>query len=54
MRRVWRVPITIVSGGDTNIVGAKVNANKVVADVGGNLKLESVQDMSKSAAHLAH
>ncbi|WP_236655080.1 hemagglutinin repeat-containing protein [Burkholderia pyrrocinia] len=42
---------TIVSGGDTNIVGANVNANKVVADVGGNLNLASVQDTSKSAAH---
>ncbi len=26
---------TIVSGGDTNVIGANVNANKVVADVGG-------------------
>ncbi|WP_415927148.1 hemagglutinin repeat-containing protein [Burkholderia theae] len=43
--------VTIVSGGDTNIVGANVNANKVIADVGGNLNLASVQDMSQSAAH---
>ena len=41
----------IVSGGDTNIVGANVNANKVVADVGGNLNLASVQDTTRSAAH---
>ncbi|WP_346347215.1 hemagglutinin repeat-containing protein [Burkholderia cenocepacia] len=41
----------IVSGGDTNIVGANVNANKVVADVGGNLNLASVQDTTQSAAH---
>lgn len=42
---------TIISGGDTNIVGANVNANKVIADIGGNLNLASVQDTSKSAAH---
>ncbi|WP_156440541.1 hemagglutinin repeat-containing protein [Burkholderia sp. MSMB1072] len=42
---------TIVSGGDTNIIGANVNANKVVADVGGNLNLASVQDTTHSAAH---
>ncbi|WP_175817892.1 hemagglutinin repeat-containing protein [Burkholderia diffusa] len=42
---------TIISGGDTNIVGANVNANKVIADVGGNLNLASVQDTSRSEAH---
>ncbi|MCA8239101.1 hemagglutinin repeat-containing protein [Burkholderia sp. AU32262] len=42
---------TIISGGDTNIVGANVNANKVMADVGGNLNLASVQDTSRSEAH---
>ncbi|WP_261314218.1 hemagglutinin repeat-containing protein [Burkholderia latens] len=42
---------TIVSGGDTNIVGANVNANKVIANVGGDLNLASVQDTSRSAAH---
>ncbi|XHO07535.1 hypothetical protein ACEQUB_p00782 (plasmid) [Ralstonia syzygii] len=42
---------TIVSGGDTNITGANVNADKVVADVGGNLNLASVQDTSHSTAH---
>ncbi|QQJ96021.1 hemagglutinin repeat-containing protein [Burkholderia ambifaria] len=42
---------TIISGGDTNIVGANVNANKVIADVGGNLNLASVQDTSHSTAH---
>ncbi|MGU7768981.1 two-partner secretion domain-containing protein [Burkholderia sp. MR1-5-21] len=41
----------IVSGGDTSIVGANVNANKVIADVGGDLNLASVQDTSQSAAH---
>ncbi|MDR8752795.1 hemagglutinin repeat-containing protein [Burkholderia pseudomultivorans] len=41
---------TIVSGGDTNIVGANVMANKVIADIGGNLNLASVQDTSTSAA----
>ncbi|MGZ2747417.1 two-partner secretion domain-containing protein [Burkholderia stagnalis] len=42
---------TIVSGGDSNIVGANVDANRVIADVGGNLNLASVQDTSKSVAH---
>ncbi|WP_082725448.1 MULTISPECIES: hemagglutinin repeat-containing protein [unclassified Burkholderia] len=42
---------TIISGGDTNIVGANVNANKVIANVGGNLNLASVQDTSHSEAH---
>ncbi|GLU30877.1 hypothetical protein Busp01_07190 [Trinickia caryophylli] len=42
---------TIISGGDTNIVGAGVNANRVVADIGGNLTIASVQDMTVSAAH---
>ncbi|HDR9491697.1 hemagglutinin repeat-containing protein [Burkholderia stabilis] len=42
---------TIVSGGDTNVIGANVNANKVVVDVGGNLNVASVQDTTSSAAH---
>ncbi|MFD2423470.1 hemagglutinin repeat-containing protein [Ralstonia solanacearum] len=42
---------TIVSGGDTNIAGANVKADRVVADVGGNLNLASVQDTSHSTAH---
>ncbi|OAI75383.1 hemagglutinin, partial [Ralstonia solanacearum] len=42
---------TIVSGGDTNIAGANVKADKVVADVGGNLNLASVQDTSHNTAH---
>ncbi|HDR9875542.1 TPA: filamentous hemagglutinin N-terminal domain-containing protein [Burkholderia cenocepacia] len=42
---------TIISGGDTNIIGANVNAKKVIADVGGNLNLASVQDTSRSEAH---
>ncbi|WP_338640929.1 hemagglutinin repeat-containing protein [Burkholderia pyrrocinia] len=42
---------TIVSGGDTNVIGTNVNANKVVADVGGNLNVASVQDTTVSAAH---
>ncbi|WP_051610638.1 hemagglutinin repeat-containing protein [Pandoraea sp. E26] len=41
----------IVSGGDTNIVGANVNADKVIARVGGNLNIASVQDTSESSAH---
>ena len=43
--------VVIQSGGDTNLVGANVTANRVVADVGGNLNIESVQDTSQSAMH---
>ncbi|MFJ9535136.1 hemagglutinin repeat-containing protein [Herbaspirillum sp. NPDC101396] len=38
---------TLVSGGDTNIKGANVSGNNVVANVGGDLNLESLQDTSK-------
>ncbi|VVD93297.1 hemagglutinin repeat-containing protein [Pandoraea soli] len=41
----------IASGGDTNIVGANVNADKVIARVGGDLNIASVQDTSESSAH---
>lgn len=43
--------VRIVSGGDTHIVGANVSAKKVLADIGGDLNLASVQDTSTSAAH---
>ncbi|MDN7160059.1 hemagglutinin repeat-containing protein [Paraburkholderia megapolitana] len=43
--------VSIVSGGDTNIVGADVSGNHVSADVGGNLNIASVQDTTVSAAH---
>jgi filamentous hemagglutinin len=43
--------VTIVSGGDTNIVGANVSGNHVAADIGGNLNIQSVQDTTVSAAH---
>jgi len=39
--------LTITSGGDTNIKGAIASGNQVVADVGGNLNLESLQDTAK-------
>ena len=39
--------LTISSGGDTNVKGAVASANQVVADVGGNLNLESLQDTAK-------
>jgi len=41
---------TIVSGGDTNIIGANVNGKSVSMDVGGNLNIASLQDTMKSAA----
>ncbi|CAM2170482.1 filamentous hemagglutinin [Paraburkholderia sacchari] len=43
--------VTVFSGGDTNITGSQVNGGKVVADVGGNLNIASVQDVTSSAAH---
>ena len=43
--------VTVVSGGDTNIIGSQVNANQVTAQVGGNLNIESVQDTTVSTAH---
>jgi filamentous hemagglutinin len=42
---------TIISGGDTNIIGANVNGRQVNADVGGNLNIASVQDTMASSAH---
>ncbi|MCI3207171.1 hemagglutinin [Pandoraea capi] len=41
----------IVSGGDTNIVGAVVDAKTVVARVGGDLNVASVQDTTEGSAH---
>nr|WP_316252032.1 hemagglutinin repeat-containing protein [Paraburkholderia sp. 31.1] len=43
--------VTIVSGGDTNIIGSQVSGNQVTAQVGGNLNIQSVQDTTVSAAH---
>lgn len=38
--------VNISSGGDLNMRGATVEANRVTADVGGNLNIESLQDVS--------
>ncbi|MBY4791013.1 hemagglutinin repeat-containing protein, partial [Burkholderia dolosa] len=43
--------VSIVSGGDTNVIGATVSGKHVSADVGGNLNLASVQDTTVSEAH---
>ena len=43
--------VTIVSGGETNLIGADVNANQVTANVGGNLNIVSVQDTTVSKAN---
>ncbi len=37
---------SIISGGDTNLIGAVVAANTVKANVGGNLNIQSLQDTS--------
>ncbi|WP_237474930.1 MULTISPECIES: hemagglutinin repeat-containing protein [Xanthomonas] len=37
---------TVISGNDTTLKGAQLSADKVIADVGGNLSIESPQDTS--------
>jgi len=39
--------LTLHSGGDTLLKGAVASGNQVVADVGGNLSIESLQDTSR-------
>ncbi|MCC4598329.1 hemagglutinin repeat-containing protein [Xanthomonas campestris pv. phormiicola] len=41
---------TIISGNDTTLKGAQVSADKVIADVGGNLNIQSLQDTSTYAS----
>jgi filamentous hemagglutinin len=36
----------LLSGGDTTLIGAEVRGNQVVADIGGNLGIQSVQDIA--------
>ncbi|WP_269768255.1 hemagglutinin repeat-containing protein [Burkholderia ubonensis] len=43
--------VTLVSGGDTNVIGSTVSGRTVAADVGGNLNMRSVQDTTVSSAH---
>lgn len=43
--------VTMVSGGDTNVIGSTVSGRTVTADVGGNLNMRSVQDTTVSIAH---
>jgi filamentous hemagglutinin len=38
--------LTLKSGGDTNLKGAVANGNQIVADIGGNLNIQSLQDTS--------
>lgn len=38
--------LSLTSGGDTNLKGAVASGKKVVADIGGDLNLESLQDTS--------
>ncbi len=37
---------TVISGGDTTLKGAQLSADKVVANIGGDLNIESLQDTS--------
>jgi len=39
--------LTISSGGDMNLIGAVASGKQVVADVGGDLNIQSLQDTSK-------
>ncbi|WP_342344332.1 hemagglutinin repeat-containing protein, partial [Xanthomonas phaseoli] len=41
---------TLISGNDTNLKGAMLSANTVLADIGGDLNIESVQDTSTYAS----
>ncbi|WP_081086635.1 hemagglutinin repeat-containing protein [Burkholderia stagnalis] len=43
--------VTLLSGGDTNVIGSNVSSRTVTADVGGNLNMRSVQDTTVSSAH---
>ncbi|MFM0393753.1 hemagglutinin repeat-containing protein [Paraburkholderia phytofirmans] len=43
--------VTVMSGGDTNIIGSQISGKQINADVGGNLNIVSVQDVTNSAAH---
>ncbi|HDV8353798.1 hemagglutinin repeat-containing protein [Burkholderia vietnamiensis] len=43
--------VTLLSGGDTNVIGSNVSGGTVKADVGGNLNVQSVQDTTYSTAH---
>ncbi|MGF6975214.1 filamentous hemagglutinin [Paraburkholderia sp. JPY465] len=43
--------VTVISGGDTNVIGSQINGKQIAADVGGNLNIVSVQDVTNSAAH---
>lgn len=43
--------VTMISGGDTNVIGSNVSGRTVTADVGGNLNMRSVQDTTVSSAH---
>jgi len=38
--------LTLESGGDTNLKGAIVNGKQIIANIGGNLNIESLQDSS--------
>jgi filamentous hemagglutinin len=40
--------VMLTSGGDTTIRGGVIEANTVIADIGGNLNIESLQDTSRS------
>ncbi|WP_175625688.1 MULTISPECIES: hemagglutinin repeat-containing protein [Oxalobacteraceae] len=39
--------LSIVSGGDANLIGAVASGKQVVANIGGDLNIESLQDTSK-------
>ena len=43
--------LTMTSGGDTTLAGARVSGDKVKADVGGNLTMASLQDTSNYSSN---
>jgi filamentous hemagglutinin len=42
--------VNVTSGADTNVVGGNIKATQVTADVGGNLNVQSLQDIAVSEA----
>ncbi|MGD3046996.1 hemagglutinin repeat-containing protein, partial [Xanthomonas oryzae] len=41
---------TLISGNDTTLKGAVLSANTVLADIGGDLNIESLQDSAAASA----
>jgi len=40
--------LTVVTGGDTNLIGGQLIGEKIIADIGGDLNIQTLQDVSVS------